>query len=397
MRIVIVGAGIAGLTAAAALARAGRACVLVDQAPYPDTIASGVRLGPNSTRLLTGIGLRRELAAASVRPEERDVRDGASGRLLHRTRLGAAAAERFGAPELTLLRPRLHALLREAVPRSAVQQGRYVTDILENSDEVEVRCSDGHVLHGDVVVAADGVHSLLRPLLRSAEARPLDLAVYRGVVPAPAVAAAAAGPPRISVWLGPGGTATVQPAADGAAAVSATLLPPGAPADRWSADGRAAELYGRLSGWHPDLLSVVQRVEQVGRWDLSERPAVEAWTGGRVVLIGDAAHPMLPHISRGVDQAVEDGAVLAQFLLRADALSAGRALSAFSRARAERVRRVQGLGFDTLPAAAPGTGLSPEERARRLCAIEEAAAEWIHPFDAAADAARRITALRAHR
>src|SRR5690606_34801595 len=214
VRIVIVGAGIAGLTLAAALAKAGRRCVIVEQAQDFSPVGSGIRLAPNATRLLTGLGLGPALAEAPSRPLRRDILGWDDGRLLHSTPLGDEAEKRYGAPLLTLLRSDLHRILLDAVPEGTVRPGRYVTDVLENSDEVTLRCSDGREFHGDVAIGADGVHSSLRALLRPGRYRASGQAVYRGVVPADRRPDPER-EPRIRIWVGADRNFTDYPVSGG--------------------------------------------------------------------------------------------------------------------------------------------------------------------------------------
>ncbi|WP_017590946.1 FAD-dependent monooxygenase [Nocardiopsis potens] len=393
MRIVIVGAGIAGLTLAAALAGAGRRCVIVEQAQDFSPVGSGIRLAPNATRLLTGLGLGPALAEASSRPLRRDILRWDDGRLLHSTPLGGEAEKRYGAPLLTLLRSDLHRILLDAVPEGTVLPGRYVTDVLENSDEVTLRCSDGREFHGDVAVGADGVHSSLRALLRPGRYRTSGQAVYRGVVPADRRPEAEA-EPRIRIWVGGDRNFTDYPVSGGRLSFSATLpiAPPGSGA--WTTEGRIAALGSAFTGWDPRLLAEVPRAEWVGLWELNEHDPVPPWTTGRVVLVGDAAHPMLPYFAQGADQAVEDAVVLAEFLRHADALSVGRALAGYAEARRERTERIHALGRRALRAFTPHAEGAPEDRPLLLGDLERAESEWIFGHDAGADAARRIRGPR---
>ncbi len=386
------GAGIAGLTLAAALAKAGRRCVIVEQAQDFSPVGSGIRLAPNATRLLTGLGLGPALAEASSRPLRRDILGWDDGRLLHSTPLGDEAEKRYGAPLLTLLRSDLHRILLDAVPEGTVRPGRYVTDVLENSDEVTLRCSDGREFHGDVAIGADGVHSSLRALLRPGRYRASGQAVYRGVVPADRRPAPER-EPRIRIWVGDDRNFTDYPVSGGRLSFSATVPAPSPGPGSWTTEGRIAALGRAFTGWDERLLADVPGAEWVGLWELNEHDPVPAWTTGRVVLVGDAAHPMLPYFAQGADQAVEDAMVLAEFLRYADALSVGRALAGYAEARRERTERIHALGRRALRAFTEPAEGDPEDRPALLGDLERAETEWIFGHDAGAEAVRRARRL----
>lgn len=381
----IVGAGIAGLTLALALLRSGRRCVVLEQSRHFTPVGAGVQLAPNASRLLLRLGLGEELEAASVRPARREVLEGADGRLLHTSALGEEAEKRYGAPYYTLLRSDLHAILLKAVPRGTVRPEHYVTDILENSDEVALLCADGRRVHGDAAIGADGVHSSVRALVRPEHHRPSGQSVYRGLAPGSALPEAVADP-GVRVWVGPDRSFTRYPVAGGRQVSFNALVPAGGPgAESWTAGGRVEVLARAFRGWAPEVLETLGAAEWVGAWGLQDRAPVAAWTSGRVALVGDAAHPMLPFFAQGADQAVEDAVVLARCLSGATALTVGRALSAYAQARRPRTDRIHALGRGAMEVLAREGGV-PDARPGLLADVELENADWVYGHDAGREA-----------
>lgn len=385
MRIVIVGAGIAGLALALALHRSGRRCVVLEQSRGFAPVGAGVQLAPNASRLLLRLGLGERLAEVSVRPARREVLEGTDGRLLHTTPLGEEAEKRYGAPFYTLLRSDLHALLLEAVPEGTVRTEHYVTDILENSDEVALHCADGRQVHGDVAIGADGVHSSVRALLRPEHQRPSGLSVYRGLVPA-SEAPETAAEPGVRVWIGPDRYFARYPVSGGWRVSFNAMVPAHGPGPgSWTAGGRVEVLNRAFEGWAPEVLETVAAAQWVGEWGLQDHAPVPAWTSGRVALVGDAAHPMLPFFAQGADQAVEDAVVLARCLRGATALTAGRALSRYAAARRARTDRIHALGRSSMEVLAR-EGAAPDGRPRLLADVEMENADWVYGHDAGEEA-----------
>lgn len=385
MRIVIVGAGIAGLALALALHRSGRRCVVLEQSRGFAPVGAGVQLAPNASRLLLRLGLGDRLAEVSVRPARREVLEGADGRLLHSTPLGEEAEKRYGAPFYTLLRSDLHALLLEAVPEGTVRTEHYVTDILENSDEVALHCADGRQVHGDVAIGADGVHSSVRALLRPEHQRPSGQTVYRGLVPASAAPEAVADP-GVRVWIGPDRYFARYPVSGGRQISFNAMVPANPPGPRpWTAGGRVEVLDRAFEGWAPEVLETVAAAQWVGEWVLQDRDPVPAWTSGRVGLVGDAAHPMLPLFAQGANQAVEDAVVLARCLRGATALTAGRALSRYAALRRARTDRIHALGRSAMEVLAREGG-TPDGRPGLPADVEMANADWVFGHDAGEEA-----------
>jgi salicylate hydroxylase len=341
MHIAIVGGGIAGLSAAAFLSRAGYACTVYERAARLREIGAGIQVSPNATRLLHRIGLRTHLARTAVRPAAVEVRDGSDGHLIARTELGAACESRYGAPYYTVHRAGLHDGLR-AVTRSAVHCGRTCVGVTEHPDRVEVRFADGGTASADLVVGADGLHSVVRKAISADPVRDSGLVAYRAIVPGEASG--------VTVWLGADRHLVAYPL--GAHRLNVVAVVP------------AGEAGPEFAGPAKELAA---QVEPEDRWPLYDRVPLDRWHTNRIVLVGDAAHALLPFAAQGANQAVEDAATLAACLRAFGPGSA--ALYRYETARIPRLARVRALVRDNTEA--------PDDAGHRL-----PARDWLYGHDA---------------
>ena len=313
VRVAIIGAGVAGPVLATILRRRGVPCTIFEQTPAFDPLGAGVQLSPNGTRVLNRLGLGRGLRERAVLAQSIETRRWDDGRLLSRVPHGPSCTQVFGAPYLMIHRADLHHCLVSMLPRGTLEMGRDVVALTDGPDEVELRFSDGTTTTADLVIGADGVHSRVREaLVRDA---PLfsGYAVYRGLIPA-GVVPSFVGNPRVLFWLGPSRHITYYPICSGemvhfSAVCAARDTHLGS--TRIAADGLAAE----FATWHPEVQRVVAAAGAVTRWDLFDRDIIERYHAGRIVVVGDAAHPTLPFMSQGANQALEDAAVLADCLV----------------------------------------------------------------------------------
>jgi salicylate hydroxylase len=340
MRVAVIGGGIAGLTAAIALRRNGISCTVYERNAEVTAAGAGIQLAPNGTRLLHRLGLASRLAAVSVRPGTIELRRWSTSEPLRRTRLGAAAERRYDAPYYTLHRGGLHRALLDAAGGIDIRTGRRCVAIIESASTVDIRFADGTSTGADAVLAADGIRSVVRAALGDGPARYRGLSVYRGVVPAAACPAQAASP-AVAVWLGPGAHCACYPIAGGER-VSFVAAVPSARwgAESWTQPGDPAVLSAAYDGWHADVRDMLGAATTVTRWALHDRPPPRRLCTGRIALLGDAAHPMLPFGAQGASQAIEDALVCAAYLRGASRSSVPDALRRYGDARVRRVARV---------------------------------------------------------
>lgn len=342
-RIAIVGAGIGGLVLALALAERGVRCAVFEQAAEPREVGAGVQLAPNAVRPLHRLGLAEALSARAVRVEAREVR-GWDGRPVARTPLGDHCERYFGAPYYAVHRAHLHRALLERLPSGVCFLGHRLERLSEHEDGVELVFSDGTVHHADLVIGADGIHSTVRrSLMRDAPVFS-GLGVYRGLLPT-----ARLGPVlrdhRVRLWLGPEGHLVCYPV-DGGRLLSfaATIPSSAAEGESWTAPGDPADLLKRFGHWHApaaEIATVAASQERVWRWSLYDREPVRTWTTGRVAVLGDAAHPMLPFAAQGASQAVEDAVDLAACLVERGHDEIPTALAHYEALRTDRVLALQ--------------------------------------------------------
>jgi 2-polyprenyl-6-methoxyphenol hydroxylase-like FAD-dependent oxidoreductase len=332
-RAVIIGAGIGGLAAAAGLHAAGWDVTAFERAGSLEPVGAGLAMAPNGLRALDVIGAGDMVRADAVRQEIGFRRPG--GRWLVRSSTGRMIADRFGDPVILLPRSRLIGALTTRVPDG----------VLHLSTEVTSAGPDGHVVTtagefgADLVVAADGINSVVRGALFPAHPglRYAGFTTWRLLTPQ-----IPPGPepvPMAETW-GRGSVFGVMPLADGR--VYCYAAAPAAPGAR-SPDGELAELTRRFGGWHepiPGLLATAAP-ESVLRHDVAELAApLPALHGGRVALLGDAAHPMTPNLGQGACQALEDAAVLARLAASAGGAGVAAMLAGYTSLRLARTATV---------------------------------------------------------
>ncbi|MBD0740985.1 FAD-dependent monooxygenase [Streptomyces sp. CBMA152] len=383
-RIAIVGGGIAGLVTATLLHRTGIDVRLFEQSPAFGAVGAGIQLSPNGVRVLHRVGLADALTATAVPARSIETRRWDDATPIARVPHGTACGERFGAPYYLMHRADLQRSLLSVVPQDIVELGKGCTRVVERPDGVELHLTDGSVARADLVVGADGVHSAVRKAIVDDRPRFSGYAVHRGLVPAGLVPSFR-DDPRVLFWLGPRRHVTYYPIEAGDtvhfSAVGATDRPP-APA---STGGAVEDLDAAFTGWHDQVREVITAARSVTRWDLYDRDIPPRYATDRIVLLGDAAHPTLPYLSQGANQALEDAAVLARCLLECDPGNWARALRRYETLRLPRTAEVHRR------ARALGTAFhlpdGPDQAARdRAMGADQSLAhlDWLYGYDAAA-------------
>jgi salicylate hydroxylase len=279
-------------------------------------------------------------------------------------------------------------MLVASLPNDVVRTGHRCIGFTQDEHQAVVSFANGEQAAADVVGAADGIHSTLQPyVVASSAPQPSGSVAYRGVVPTASVTWPAG---AMRNWMGAGKHFLVYPVRAGQLLNYVGFVPSDAlMKESWSAPGDPAALAQEFAGWDPLVGAIIAQVETTFRWGLYDRQPLSTWTRGRLALLGDAAHPMLPHLGQGANQAIEDAVALATVLSQADRTTAPQALRVYESVRRERTARVQrsarvnGARYD-----AAGTDL--RSRDRQLAAQPRERA-WIWDYDAATAAAVAMT------
>ncbi|TNM36541.1 FAD-binding protein [Nocardioides albidus] len=342
-RVAVIGGGIGGLTAAIALARAGRDVRVYEQAPRFARVGADINLTPNAVRGLDGIGIGDALRRTAARPSHRISRTWDTGEETSRLVMGGAAEERYGSPQLTLHRADLLGALEDAVPPDALVLGRRLTGLVEEPDEVHLAFDDGSTSTADVVIGADGIHSVVRTALHGPEHPDFTgVVAFRAVVPAERLA----GLPNLGAftkWWGPNPETQIVtfPLSRGEDIfVFATAPQDSWTEESWTTAGDADELRAMYADFHPEARGLLDAVDEVLKSALYVRDPLPSWSTDRVTLLGDACHPMMPFMAQGAGQAVEDAVVLSRALTELD-VEVAQQLRAYETARRERTARIQ--------------------------------------------------------
>jgi 2-polyprenyl-6-methoxyphenol hydroxylase-like FAD-dependent oxidoreductase len=316
--ITVIGAGIGGLAAAAALHRRGIAVEVYEQADKFVRLGAGIQQSPNAVRVHRGLGIEDRLRQLAFCPTSSLNRDGVSGEVSNDHPLGHAVEARYGAPYLTLHRGDLHAALASLVPAECVHLGKKLVAIQARGPRVELSFADGGEVEADVVIGADGVHSLIREAVAGPEQpRFVGRLAYRTTFPTSLLRGVEIGPSRTKWWGQDRHIVIYFVTAARDEVYFTTSQPEKADwitAESWSAKGDLDEMRDAFAGFHPDVRAVLAAAPDVHKWGIFERDPLATWSKGRVCLIGDACHPMTPYMASGAAMALEDAAVLARCL-----------------------------------------------------------------------------------
>lgn len=341
-QVVIAGGGIGGLAAALALAREKIPSEVLERRPAFGEDGAGIQIGPNGTRILAALGVAPMLEASTTTPDALHIRDAMTGRDLARFPLGPWIAERHGAPYWTLHRRDLHKALLETAKREPliwIRTAVTVSALREDRAGVTVVASDGETTSGNALIAADGAWSALRAKPFGGGApRYTGKCAVRTVLPLSAVPEALRRP-DVNLWIGPDVHVVHYPVSSGDAVALVAIFDDGRIAGDWNSPCDRGWVGARRQRFAPLLKDLVGRPDTWRRWSLLALETPPQFSVGRMALLGDAAHPVLPFLAQGGVMALED-AVVAARALAADPQDPARAFAAYARERTPRVRRV---------------------------------------------------------
>jgi salicylate hydroxylase len=347
LRIAIVGGGLGGLAAALFLRNAGMDVTVYEQAPVLREIGAGIVVPPNMVRPLAALGLADKLPTFAVRLDAAfEYRRWQDGSVLFVQPMGEECVRRYGAHCYVAHRADLLTLFQQALPSQLLRLDHRCVAVRQDEHEAELtfisRAGGEMQVKADVVIAADGIHSTIRDAIASKiGARFSGLCAFRCLVPArkaPEIALRAVH----TVWIGPGRHLVHYPVSGGQVVNIVAIVPAGEwRTDSWTAEGKISDLLKEFETWDSRLHQLISSATDTKRWALYDRAPLGNWTCGRIGLLGDAAHAMLPFFAQGAAQAVEDAVVLADCLRSADRGSVQQALQRYEDIRRPRASRVQ--------------------------------------------------------
>ena len=344
MKVVIVGAGIGGTAAALALIKHGVDVTVLEQASAFGEVGAGVQMSPNANRVIDALGRLDAVMDVAMHPEAAVATSWNTGEHLRVIPYGEHVLRRWGYPYVHLYRPDLIAALSDGLPPGVARMGAKVVRVREEAGRAGAELADGDVVWGDVLVGADGIHSIVQQHLHGDKpARFTGNMAWRGLCPGdlaremeiPVVSGLCWGPGShfVNYYVGRRGQKALYNNWVGVVPYDGSAI------ESWRAEGRTEDALRDFEGWYPRIRNLIQAAPKVMKWALHDRDPLPFWSRGRVTLLGDACHPMLPFMAQGAAQGIEDGYVLAR-CLTADA-DPEEALQRYQRNRMERTAWVQ--------------------------------------------------------
>jgi salicylate hydroxylase len=384
-RIAILGGGIGGLAAAAFLRREGLAATVYEQASHLGEVGAGLVVAPNAARLLRALTVLPAFTERAVRLDTAwEFRRWENGAVLSSENLTTACQKLYGEHTYTAHRADLLRVIGSQVPDDSIQLGRKCTGLSSGNGTHRLAFADGTEAEADVVIGADGIHSLVRNTIAGeSPAAYSGICAFRALVPAeraPEFTRRAAQ----TLWIGPDHHLVHYPVSGGDLINLVAFAPAGDyTTESWTATATIEEFLAEFEGWDSRLTGLIRAAETPGRWALLDRAPLTRWSKGTVTLLGDAAHPMFPFFAQGAAQSMEDAAVLARCL--ADGLGdPAAALRRYEELRIPRTTRLQEVSHGRSHVNHLPDG--PEQRERDAAFARQdalVANGWIYSYDPA--------------
>ncbi len=352
MRIAIVGAGIGGLSAAGFLQRAGFQVTVYEQAAAFSRLGAGITLGANVTKALRRLGIESALIDAGIKPHSYISRAWSSGDRMYELVFDAASEERFGGPYLGIHRGDLHAVLAQAISPSTIVFNRRLVGLEEVNHVMRLVFENGTTADADIVIGADGIRSKVREYVLDTEPLRFVRAVaYRTIFPTERLHGFKM--PDCTKWWGADRHILPYFMTSKRDEVYVIGIVPEATWDSESASrpSTGEELISLFADFHEDLRRVLEGADEVSVWPIYDRERNDKWSDGRVVLLGDACHPMRPYMGGGGAMAVEDGAILTRCLAAFN--DPAEAFRCYEATRIPRVADVQRISIENTWMAGP--------------------------------------------
>ena len=315
--------------------------VIYEQAPRFSRIGAAIQLTPNAVRVLRGLGIEDHLRARSFLPDVGYNRNWDTGEITFLHPMGKQTEDRYGAPDMSMHRAELHGALASLVPTEFIRLGRALVGLDRTQDGVRLDFADGAHELVDGLIGADGIHSVVRATMVGAE--PLRITgqvAYRAVYQTERLGRNI--DDRVK-WWGPDRhivSYKIDPRRDELYFIASTPEPE-FQTESWSAPGELSVLLAAYEGFHPDAKMILESAPSVHKWAMIEREPLAGWTADRTILIGDAAHPMLPYMAQGAGASMEDAVVLARCLQGKDRDGIDGAFQICDRVRRPRTTEIQ--------------------------------------------------------
>jgi salicylate hydroxylase len=343
LRTAIVGGGIGGLTAALALRARGLDVRVFEQAEVLREIGAGVSIYPNAARLLRRVSLEEQLQKIGA-PISSIVLRNWRGEPIATPAGPATPAFSTADQGYNVHRADLLNLLFEALPGGTVTLGHRCIQLKEEADRVHLSFANGATAEADIVIGADGIRSVVQREI-GLQSRPTSegIMAYRGLIPAERLTwAAELKDPAL--WLGSGRSFLLYPVARGRLINMVAFVPTDTDSEEsWSAPGDLKALAAEYAGWDKPVQDTINSLEETFRWGIYDRAPLPFWSTARITLMGDAAHPMVPHVGQGAGQSIEDGFTLAVLLEGCTNKDVADRLDLYEKLRRERTSKVQAL------------------------------------------------------
>ena len=340
----IIGAGMGGLTVAATLRRAGFNVQVYEQAACFERVGAGIQMMPNSMQVLRRIGVEEKLRTVAFEPYSHLNREWDTGRVIRDLPMPESM---FGAPYLCMHRAVLHGALASVIPAEVIHLSKKLAGLDQGAGQVTLTFADGTRAQADALIGADGVHSLVREIIIGPDT-PIHKGriAYRAVYPAALLRGSDIGPSRTK-WWGPDRHIVIYYTTAARDEIYfVTSVPEPAEwltRESWSAKGDVEELRRAYAGFHPEVRAVLDACPDCHKWAILEREPLPRWSDGRVVLLGDACHPMTPYMAQGAATAIEDAAILARCLEQVEGQDIQGAFQRYEAHRKPRTSRIQAI------------------------------------------------------
>lgn len=339
-RIAVIGAGLGGTTIATMLQHNGYDVRLYEQAPGFSRLGAGINLGPNLMKVMRAIGVEQKLVDVGIRPVKWVSRAWDTGETMFEWQFRGHAEETYGAPYLLMHRGDFHAILTDAVAPGTLEFGKQLVGLDSRGSAVRLSFADGSTAETDLVIGADGINSRVREILLGPEP-PLytGYVAHRAIFPTALLNGLKVH--DITKWWSEDTHIVIyflRHTRDEIYFVS------GVPEPHWDRDtawvpADLDEMRAAFKGFHPEVQQIINACPQASKWPLFEREPLPLWSRGRIVLLGDACHPMKPHMGQGAAMAIEDAALLARCLI--DGEDHEQAFDRYKTSRIDRTSHVQ--------------------------------------------------------